>query len=234
MLFTYWDTGPFPDDGIVAAWSAEFSDFTVFSRDDVTELVQQRIPGSLDLWNRIAIPACRSDLARVLLLAEYGGLYVDAHCTVGDPLSLRRLLSILESVELVAIDRVNLHKRPGDVHLVNGALAAQAHSALIEDLLACLLNNLHEQFDRESQTDDYVPYNLAVVTGAWNLRLLLCEVGDDNEVRLNNALHGRAHLLRLPDPAFGTPFNFHANYGYRKPGMHWSERQLTERLFEPE
>ena len=55
-------------------------DCRVYGDDDVRPLAAAALgPDFADLWDRIALPTAKSDLARLILLWAYGGVYLDIH-----------------------------------------------------------------------------------------------------------------------------------------------------------
>ena len=78
--FAYWDG----DDHLriadfVGEWQAAFPAFRVFGNQDVYPLLDKYSPGHVDLFKAMRLPAAKSDIARLLLLYELGGLYIDCH-----------------------------------------------------------------------------------------------------------------------------------------------------------
>ena len=98
MLFTYWTSPTLEEPPSGKAWRVQYPGFRIFCDDDVRPLLS---PGHLHHYDKIALPACRSDLARLVLLREYGGLYVDAHAGPTQGERLAETLDALASVELV-------------------------------------------------------------------------------------------------------------------------------------
>ena len=47
-------------------------------------MIGKYFPAYLEVYQRIRIPACKSDIARLVALYEWGGLYVDCHCGIRD------------------------------------------------------------------------------------------------------------------------------------------------------
>ncbi|WP_455990977.1 glycosyltransferase [Methylorubrum extorquens] len=45
-------------------------------------ILENYLPQFVDKYRKTSIPACRSDLAKILGLYQYGGLYVDSHCGI--------------------------------------------------------------------------------------------------------------------------------------------------------
>lgn len=103
---------------------------------------------TLMLYKSIKIPASRSDVARLMLLYEYGGVYVDAAME-----ALRPVESIIDSdSELILVRRDDFPQYadcPGDAHIINGILGAIAKCEFIKDAIHLVLDNLRSRrYDR--------------------------------------------------------------------------------------
>ncbi|MEO6923363.1 MAG: hypothetical protein ABI142_06010, partial [Bryocella sp.] len=87
-VFSYWTTDdaphrhPMPKEAELA-WRTRVGEFTVFGDAAVEAALLAWGTDAVETFRGIGIPACRSDLARLVLLFQHGGLYVDAHCGPG-------------------------------------------------------------------------------------------------------------------------------------------------------
>jgi hypothetical protein len=233
MIFTYWSGDPTSNAALqtaAAEWREHWGEFTVFGDDDVLPLLRARGGDRLvDIYRRIRIPACQSDLARLALLHEHGGLYVDAHTGCADVRALGRMFQRLASHEAIVFDIEWLHGHACDMHLCNTVLAARKGSSFVLQLFYEAVNNLYEHEHKEANASAYVPYNVFVLTGAAVVSQHLMLVEPQGK-RFNPDYAGRIHHLTLKGDA-QDPVTLYKHYGYRAPGMHWSERQNHERLF---
>jgi hypothetical protein len=93
-IFTYWDR---PDRSpireFLVEWQTQFSDFRVLGDSEVEAMVLTHFPEHLELFRRIRIPTCKSDIAILLGLYCLGGLYVDCHCAPANAGAVSRLLA---------------------------------------------------------------------------------------------------------------------------------------------
>jgi hypothetical protein len=117
MIFSYWsedDTSAVTS--TIEAWSEHFPKYRVIGDSDVRPILSQMKPEFVDLYNRITIPACRSDVARLVFLYAHGGLYVDCHCHPADPDRIRGLLDGLDTYEVVLMNKDRAKdKAPRDI-----------------------------------------------------------------------------------------------------------------------
>jgi hypothetical protein len=227
MLFTYWTNPTLDEPPSAKAWRAQYPGFRIFSDDDVRQLLS---PTHLHLYDKIALPACKSDVARLILLREYGGLYIDAHAGPTQGERLAETLDALASVELVLFCRAYMKKSPDETHLMNGAIAGRRHSVLLTQLIDCAFDHLSQQNAAESAASGYVHYTLWGIAGTWILLKCFFDLSlkpNDIKPEFKGMILVR-HLATAEEPGFQV----YKYYGYRQPGEHWSERQKTECLFE--
>jgi hypothetical protein len=226
MLFTYWMNPKLDEPPSAEAWRAQYPGFRIFGDHDVRSLLS---PARLNLYDRITLPACKSDVARLVLLREYGGLYIDAHAGPAQGERLAETLDALASFELVLFCRAYLKKSPDETHLTNGAIAGRRHSLLLNRLIDCGFDHLTDQEAAESAASGYVHYNLWGIVGTWILLKCFFDLSlkpSDLKPEFKNMILVR-HLATEEEPGF----QLYKYYGYREPGRHWSERQKTEPLF---
>jgi mannosyltransferase OCH1-like enzyme len=125
------------------------------------------------LYDLNSIPASRSDMARLMLLYEYGGIYVDASIELKRDIS--QILS--NSVDLVVLKRDDLpiYSRCRDkAHAANGILAAPEKSKFIKRCLERVLSNLI--------TGDANKY-VNIATGPLVISQVIDEFGDQLKIK---------------------------------------------------
>ena len=227
MLFTYWTSPTLDEPPSVAAWRARYPEFRIFRDQDIRPLLS---PERLSVFDQIAIPACQSDIARLCLLREHGGLYVDAHAGPSEAERLAETLGALARFDLVLFCRTFMRKSPEELHLMNGAIAARRHTPLLDMLLDCAFGHLAEHKTAEEATTEHVHYTLWGMAGTWILLKCFFDLSK-KPFRLKHEYEDRI-LIHYQESATLSPgFEMYQFYDYREPGKHWSERQKTERLF---
>jgi hypothetical protein len=174
LIFTYWtDDNSSEEEGVSSLssmkseWESEFSDFRVYDDSAVLPLLEAWGEPAKDIFRHIQIPSCRSDLARLLLLLEFGGLYVDAHTGIGNRSALSDLDKTFDSCELLLFDMPFKHKDDGDIWVPNGAMYSHPRCSIVRSFVKTAFENLERQQRLEEETGTYVPYNIAALTGAW-------------------------------------------------------------------
>ena len=234
MIFTFWTEDREGGGGeaipqAVTAWREQYPDTRLYCDDDAIQALAELDRRFVDLYTRIRIPACKSDLARLALLYKYGGLYIDIHAGPGDPQRVQDIVSKIPEYGIIIFDKTWERKFDNGIHLINGIIGARKGSEIIKKILDTVLMNLQQHDEKERATDTYVPYNLAVVTGAWNLRITLFDAIGDG-VALKKELASRVLQIGIKRGE-DCGIILYKYYSYRKEGRHWSERQKGERLF---
>src|SRR5450759_451634 len=120
-VFSYWTGNDHTvHNDLINEWRAEFPQFKIFADAEVRPLIERYFPDRIELYDKICIPAAKSDIARLLLLYEFGGLYIDCHCGISNANGVRTLLSWLSEYDAIFVDRRLSQEpsRPSDEHLV--------------------------------------------------------------------------------------------------------------------
>ena len=179
MIFFYWHGAQ--HDLIreaISSWRSHFSDFKVLVDSDIEPIIAKRFPKYLEPYQKIRMPACKSDIARLVALHEWGGLYVDCHCGVGDRRHIRQLLENLDTFELIVVDEdpkywPPAYKRPA-VNPMNGIMFARNGSEIIFEWQERAFRGLWNQYTIEKM-QGFCPYNIWSLTGAGHLRQILID-----------------------------------------------------------
>jgi mannosyltransferase OCH1-like enzyme len=201
----------------------------VFGADDVEPLIERYFPAHAGLYERIVIPAARSDVARLLLLFEQGGLYTDCHMGIVDAQRMRDLLTSLDTTEAIFVERTASLGAvlPGGRSLINGAMFSRPRNDLMHEICTRALKNLAWQEGQEHR-HGWVPYSIWFHTGPWLTTSLLLEAASVfREVRPEYI--DRVQIVSEDD--VGLVRARHPTYAV--PDQHWSARQELEPLFTP-
>ena len=229
MIFSYWEGSSAASDLFLDVWRPYDPDVQVFSAADVESFIPSSKPAWLDLFRAIRLSACKSDVARLVILEHLGGFYLDIHSAPRDRAALAKLQALLLTYEFVLFRAVD-YLETGNFYIPNGALLGQRNSPVIRFLIESVFHVLAQQRDREKASQGYASYNIAELTGGWLYGVKLLDMGAfpfdpipayRDMVWVEDVHSAKSH------PAF----IWYANYGYRRPGQHWSERQATEPLF---
>ena len=115
-------------------------EFEVIKADDqfALQLIKKYGDVASNLYRNLPIPAARSDLARLLLLKEYGGIYLDAAIEVS--INLDSLYLAKDNLLTLAVD--DRQKNLSLTHVCNGVLGSIQNCDLIEELIDLIINTL--------------------------------------------------------------------------------------------
>lgn len=226
MIFMYWTHREISEPGSAPAWRKLYANFRIFSDEDVRPLLPVEVA---PIYDRIRLPSAKSDLARLLLLREYGGLYVDAHIGPTAPEHLLETLLPLTSYNMILFGKGWAMKTETDFDLMNGIIAARRQTPELDVVIDLMKCNLMEQWIKECGTTEHVPYGLFELTGTYTLvRSFFDQVKPRPRIKERFRDTVMVHYM-LDNQRSG--FEIAAYYDYRKPGNHWSEREKNERFF---
>lgn len=226
MILMYWTSRDADCPPAAPAWQRAYRHCTVFGDADVRPLLP---PAFVPVFDAIRLPSAKSDLARLLLLREHGGLYVDAHVGPTSPARLLETLDALSSHSLILFGKGWTMTGETDFDLMNGVLAARKGAPELDLLIDRILHNILAQKRREEATTDHVPYDLHHMTGTHVLIDTFFDLVPPRP-RLKAAFADRIFVHQMADNQ-QAGFELAAYYSYRKPNGHWSERQRNERFF---
>jgi hypothetical protein len=224
MMFTYW-TGQAEEPESFDVWRDKYPKFSVFGDEDVLPLLKS--DDFRDIYHQIGIPACKSDIARLVLLREYGGLYIDSHMGPSSGSRLAETLEGLARFELILFSK----KWEQGFNFMNGVLAARRQAPVLDLLIDKAFSNLICHKHMEDETSDYVPYNIFSLTGTAVMLEIIFDATAWGVMKREFKERVDFHVMETGD---SPGFHIYQFYGYRKPGEHWSERQQRERLFRKE
>jgi hypothetical protein len=218
---------------------AHFPQFRVLGDNDVAPIIGRYFPQYFESYGAIRIPAAKADVARLLALYEWGGLYVDCHCGIRHEDALRRLMRRLGEFEAIFVDRslspintglsgamsATTPRSPEEHFLISAILLARARSQLFLMIAREALANLHRQHKIE-QERGFVSYHISWLSGPRLINAVALQPGTGNR-EIRSDLAGR--ILVIPEET--APIERYRHRGYRVPRNHWMERQKTALLF---
>jgi len=227
MIFSYWnhDTDHVPpshDD-----WKGAYPKFHYFTAEDVSNIIED---SELKfLFNRTRLEAAKSDIARLVLLYEFGGLYMDAHAGTESFTDLVETLDYLSKYDTVFFGKKWELSSESDFNLMNTVIASRAKSQVISHVLAVAKTKMKKLFDLEEQKKEYVPYELHDITGTQNIMDSIFDCRQKPPVLRPQFRENVS--IRYMDNMNSCGFFIYKHYKYRSELQHWSDRQKTENLF---
>ncbi|MBA9067137.1 hypothetical protein FHR71_000867 [Methylobacterium sp. RAS18] len=227
LIFMYWESSVMPKPPSATYWQKIYPNFKVFTEQDVTPLLPKNF---VDLFQLIRFPAAKSDIARIFLLQEYGGLYVDAHVGPASPSHLLMTLSRLAGCSVMLFGRKWKMDEDADfLDLMNTIIAARQGAPELAIIANRLVANVWQQRHKEDATSEYTPYDLHYLTGTWLLVEAFLEIPALTP-KIKPEFSGKLAVNILDNPEH-PGFELYKFQNYRQIGNHWSERQRYERFF---
>ncbi|MDE2458089.1 MAG: hypothetical protein KGL20_02520 [Rhodospirillales bacterium] len=226
MLFMYWNNPEIEAPPAASAWKALYPNFKVFTDEDVFPLIPI---GFEKFYRKIRLPSAKSDVARLLLLRRYGGLYIDAHVGPTSPECLLETIEKLSEYNLILFGKGWAMQKETDFDLMNGVIAARKGANELDAVIGLVIKNIRDQYEKEEKTADYVPYSVFGLTGTYTLiQAFFDQIPPRPSLKAPFKNTIQIHYMKDNN---SSGFEIAAFYSYRKPGNHWSEREKNERFF---
>ena len=234
LIYSFWDK---PDQNPIAEaikdWRRHFPDFTVIGDPDIETMISMHFPDYLDLYRRIRIPTCKSEVAILVSLYEHGGLYVDIHCGVVNLAGVEAMEGDIANWDLILYNKdFRKDPRPADaLRPLNSVIVAKPRTLLMRDSALMAFRNLASHYEAEKAEKGFVEYDIWSLTGPGVLENTVCIpplVKWEPPQGLRPENQGKVRFVQEGPEAPIRRYMFHT---YNPPGTHWSKRQKTELLF---
>ena len=152
-----------------------------------THIASHHGKATLDLYNRILIPASRSDLARLMLLHHFGGTYLD--CSLQFHKSLDSILQDDDEIVLAKRDdSPRFQNIPDKANVTNSMISAPPASNFIYWCIIKALSNL---------VDGDYNNKVALATGPQVINMALHRLGEQHRTRSLSFAKLRENSLTL-------------------------------------
>ncbi|MEO0752075.1 MAG: glycosyltransferase [Pseudomonadota bacterium] len=185
----------FHDKSVIPARSQKAYDNTLATNPDVTHiylddaatiaLAEEHFPHLVDTYRNIQIPVTRCDMARLIAIYVYGGIYSDI--AMGFQRPARDLIGDGDALVLVRRDDAPIYHDENDAHLIAGLFAAEpGHDFVLswlKRMYFCIATGVHtyncaeaggpspvteEFFLRQLYSDPSVRvWNFSELSGSW-------------------------------------------------------------------
>ena len=235
-VFAYWDS----DDHTLieemkAEWRSAFPNFKIFGDSDIIPLIAEVQPDFIETYRRIRLASAKSDIARLLVLYRFGGLYVDCHTGVVSREGILALFDRLNKFDHIFVNRSLQYSRGqleilprqlDEYRLISAMIMSRPGGPHFLQMARQAMANLTWKRQVEAR-DGFAPYSLWFLCGPHLVQSMTIQPGSCNREVRRDLAH-RVEIIR--EEEFPVVRN---RYGsYRAPGNHWSEREKTELLFE--
>ena len=228
-IFFYWSENIIPEDILnnVKNYRLLNPDFNVQIIGEDSELLInafKKYPEIYEIYKKIRIPACKSDVARIILLRNYGGIYIDCNTTIKKP--LENLYNTIKHKDIVI--GINLKTRDYSTRI----LMSRKFSGHMKTILDIMYDNLNNLYIKENSTKEHIEYNILMLTGTGPFYKAFNRLEYLPDITCIN-LDNNKSIGYLDDASdyfkhYGCCTDFHHN---KNSHLHWSERQKVEKLF---
>jgi mannosyltransferase OCH1-like enzyme len=189
-------------------------------------------PGLLSLYNKLNNYAAKSDIARLLYLYFYGGIYLDTHVEHIFKLNDNNIYTLYEKHN--NYDCIIARTSKGVFNC--STLISKPYCQLFYDALCEITKRLEKHYELEKNTSEHIKYNVLQLTGSTVFDCILKlykykNIKDENEIinseefkKYNTACYCCSDYFNY------YKVNFKYNHGDSK-HKHWSEQQKIKKLF---
>ena len=222
QIFMYWTGSSIPDEikQNIVNFKNVNKDFNVkiINDSDFLELATIDFPKLINLFNKINIPTCKSDIARLLFLYYYGGIYIDCNTVPNknfeDFYELNKHHDFILSFNYINDD------------YSTRILFSKPKSLILKDILINITTKLESHYINEKNFTGHVEYSILLLTGTGPFYDVL---GRNNSKQLFNIYNiglfdDNSDIVRH----YQCNMNHHHLENFHK---HWSNLQKTEKLF---
>jgi hypothetical protein len=242
-IFFYWNDRDIPPAVIenVNFYKKLYPDFRVLlTNDDDIAKYMNVYPTLIYLFQRATIPALKSDIARMILLNELGGIYIDCNTTLKDKEAIHKIFKGCEKYNFAFT--VVPHQ---NFNLKASAMLAKPKTEIASLMIDSITKKLLSHYQAEKSAGCYIPYNYFLWVAPVVAHDLL---GYRWDVEFRNMIKETYSLKSffMPDISgfkkyecglfvandllkfYGTNMEHHHNSNFH---LHWSNLQKTQRLF---
>jgi len=197
-------------------------------------------PILIDLFQRATIASLKSDIARMVLLNEEGGAWVDCNTTLQDKKAIPKIFRGCEKF------RFGFTVLPNErFDLKSSFMISEAKTELAEMIIEQMTKKLSEHYEYEKASANFVPYNLYIWVPPFVAHNLLGYQFDDEFRNFIKEMYSSQKFIS-PDLAgfkkyccglinttgllrfYGTNMEHHHGDNFH---LHWSNIQKTQKLF---
>jgi len=236
-IYFYWDDSsnmPALFDENINTFKNNYNDFNVEiiydSKINSIPELNTIFPGLLLLYNNLNIYAAKSDIARLLYIFFYGGIYLDTHIEhnfKSDGKNIYKLFAKYKQFDFVIARN---DKKTFNCSCIFG----KPRCELLYKIILQITENLKKHYELEKNSNSHVNYDILFLTGSSNFYRILefnkiTDIMNHKDIinsekfkEYNTAIFCCTHYFNY------YKVNFEYNHGNSK---HWSEQQKIKRLF---
>lgn len=188
-------------------------------------------PELLFFYNKLNNYAAKSDVARLLYLYFYGGIFLDTHIEHIFKVGSNNIYTLFEKYK-----NYDCITAKNDKHFNCTSLISKPYCNLLYNVLYEITKNLKKHYQLENNSMEYIKYNVLGLTGSsvfFSLLKLNQILNIINVDEITNSINFKKYntaCFYSSDYFNYYKVYFDYNHGNSKI-KHWSEKQKTERLF---
>jgi mannosyltransferase OCH1-like enzyme len=215
-----------------------YSDFKIelIIDDNINQIYELNnlFPGLLSLYNNLNNYAAKSDIARLLYLYFYGGIYIDTHVEHFEHIkfnnnTINKLYDKYNNYDCI-IARTN----KGIFNCTT--LISKPYCKLLSDALCEITKKLEKHYELEKNTTEHIKYSVLDLTGS-SIFFFILKFYELKNITDNDEITNSANFKKYNTACFCcsdyfnyNKVNFNYNHGDSK-HKHWSEQQKVKKLF---
>jgi len=218
----------------IKLYEKNYPDFKVeIIIDDNINLIPElnnTFPGLLFLYNKLNNYAAKSDVARLIYLYFYGGIYVDTHVEHIFKANCNNIYTLYDKYK--NYDCSIARNKKGVFNCTT--LISKPYCNLLYYALCDITKKLEKHYELENKTDEYIKYNVLCLTGS-SVFFLILKFYELKHIIEPDDITNSVNFKKYNTACFccSDYFNYYkVNYNYNHGNSnHWSEQQKTKRLF---
>lgn len=189
-------------------------------------------PGLLSFYNNLSIYAAKSDIARLLYLYFYGGIYLDAHIEHNFKVDSNNIYTLYKKYTNYDCIIARTNKCVFNCT----SLISKPYCKLLYDALYQITKKLEKHYELENNSVEHIKYSILDLTGSSIFFFILKFYELKNIVEADDITNSvnfkkyNAACFCCSDYFNYNKVNFNYNHGDSK-YKHWSEQQKIKKLF---
>lgn len=157
ILHQFWcnyeaeDVPPIDVMAVLSRTKTLFRDFEyhLWNRSAINVLIERKLPRYSQIYERVNIPAMKSDLSRLIALYIYGGVYLDATITPLRGESIGRLKALIDGSALVVAE-----SRDDPNVILNSFISVEPNNVHISSVLKSCFRSVSQSMEAQDETID--------------------------------------------------------------------------------
>jgi len=231
-IYLYWDQVEIPNEVKTNFYNFKkinkTFDVKLINSCDIETILKNKFPDLYELFIKITIPTCKSDIARCIILYEEGGIYVDCNTIPID--SMENYYNDNKYYDFI------ISYNYDNTDFSTKILFSKKGCIFLEKVINTIYNNLYNLFLSEKKNDNLVEYNILKLTGTFPF--MECLEYDyvsprnlEKESYLNNLKLYKIGFFSDKRPEvkhYGCNMDHHHGKNFH---LHWSNLQKKQKLF---